>query len=107
MHVARVIQSIPAILVGGGDISKVLVFHCPLPKTDYAVYTKLPISVGIHLSDLDPISTSGGADVIRLCLDFLTSMATYIHQNNLAGSYAHNTLEHFLQVCFLVSMHNS
>ena len=63
---------------------------------------KLPIFVRINLSDLDLLTTSGGTDVIRLCLDFLTSIATHIHQNNLAGSYAHSTLEHFLQVCFIV-----
>ena len=63
---------------------------------------KLPIFVRINLSDLDLLTTSGGTDVIRLCLDFLTSIATHIHQNNLAGSYAHSTLEHFLQVGFAV-----
>ncbi|KAK2170788.1 hypothetical protein NP493_1142g00027 [Ridgeia piscesae] len=63
---------------------------CELP---HPLLKALMESVEIALS-------SGGTDVIRLCLEFIASIATHIHQNNLAGSFAHKSLEHFLQLVF-------
>ncbi|KAL3883791.1 hypothetical protein ACJMK2_030022 [Sinanodonta woodiana] len=57
------------------------------------LFRSLMYSVELGLS-------SFGTDITKLCLEAMTSLATFVFQSNLVGSQIHNILQHFLKLVF-------
>ncbi|XP_050392474.1 exportin-4 [Patella vulgata] len=44
--------------------------------------------------------TAFGPDITKMCLEIITSLATYVFESNLTGSVLHTTMSHFLKLVF-------